>query len=160
MKVLRKVDLSQATALMEKIETMQQALDEEKKRLTGLLVDLNLKYYGSSPSEFYQSIHKEYCTEDGFCVKIDSGNISVSKKMTDNLTVTYMDKFNESTCFRVASCAFVYDSGRCISWAHQKQEFAEKHAMQFNRFEEILKNEKVYNPFVDFGKYISFTDFY
>lgn len=160
MKVLREVDLSQATALMKKIETMQQALDEEKKSLTELLVNLNLEYYGSSPSEFYKSIHKEYCTADGFYVKIDSGNIHISKKITDNLTVTYMERFDESTCFSVGRCVFVYDSGRCIQWSHQKQQLAKKYVMQFERFEEILKNEQVYNPFVDFGKYISFTDFY
>jgi len=160
MNTLKDVDLSQATAMMEKIETMQKSLDAEKKRLTELLVNLNLEYYGTSPSEFYKSIHKEYCTEDGFCVKIDSGNISISKKITDNLTVTYRDRFYEKTSFSVFRCEFVYDSGRHINWSHQKREFVEKHAGQFNRFEEILQEEQVFDPFVDFGNYISFVDFH
>lgn len=160
MKVLREVDLSQATAMMEKIGIMQQALNEEKKRLTGLLVNLNLEYYGSSPSEFYKSIHKEYCTEDEFSVKIDSGNITISKKITDNLTVTWIERFYEYTSFGLYHCSFTYDSGRHIEEYRQKSKFAEKHAEQFKRFEEILNNEQVYNPFTSFAKYISFTDFY
>lgn len=160
MKVLREVDLSQATALMEKIGIMQHTLNEEKKRLTELLVNLNLEYYGSSPSEFYKSIHKEYCTEDGYSVKINSGDITISKKITDNLTVISMERFNEYTSFCLEHCAFVYDSGRHIEEPRQKRKLAEKHTGQFSRFEEILKGELVYNPFASFGKYISFTDFY
>lgn len=160
MKVLQDVDLSQATAMKEEIETMQQTLDEKRRQLTELLVNHNLKYYGSSPNKFYMSIHKEYCTEDGFFVKIESGNITISKKISENLTVIYNDHFNEYTYFNISHCDFVYDSGRCIRWGGQKHALIEKYAMQVDRFDEILKNEQVYNPFVDFSNYISFTDFY
>ena len=159
MKILREVDLSQATAMMEKLEIIQQALNEEKKQLTELLVNLNLEYYGSSPSKFYKSIYKEYCTEDGFSVKIYSGDITISKKITDKLTVISMERFDEYTRFCLEHCAFVYDSGRHIEDPLQKRKLAERHPEQFSRFEEILKDELVYSPFVSFEKYISFTDF-
>lgn len=126
-------------------------------------MNISLEYYGSSPSDYYKyykSITKDYHTEDGFYVKIDSGNITISKKITNILTVTYRDRFYEATSFSVFHCSFVYDSGRCIQWSHQRQELAEKHANQFQRFEEILQSEQVWNPFIGFGNYISFIDFY
>lgn len=160
MKILREIDLSQATELMEKVDTMQRELDMEKGRLTKLLVDLNLEYYGTSPGKYYNSIEKEYCTEDGFSVKIDSGTITIRKKITDKLNVTFKDRFYESSHFSAGRCEFVYDSGRHIQFSYQKQMIVEKYAEQFSRFEEILQNELIYDPFADFGNYISFTDFF
>ena len=160
MRKLKEIDLSQAAALMQKINAMQQAVDEEKKRLTEMLVSLNLEYYGSSPSKYYKSIQREYRTEDDFFVKIDSGTITITKKITDNLTVIYKDRFDETTNFNILRCTFVYDSGRHVHWSGQKQTLAEKHSEQCSRFEEILREEQVYNPFTDFGNYISFTDFF
>lgn len=160
MKELRKIDLSEAEAKMNKVEAMKQVLDAEQKELTELLVKLNLEYYGTSPIEFYKAICKKYCTEDGFSVEIASGRITILKKIADNLTVIYKDSFREATRFDVFRCTFVYDSGRHIQWSHQKREFEEKYPEQFNRFEEILQEEQVYNPFIAFNEYISFTDFF
>lgn len=160
MKMLKEIDLSQATALMEKVDAMQRELDMEKNRLTKLLVGLSLEYYGTTPSKFYTSIEKEYCTEDGFSVKIDSGTIAIKKRITDKLNVTFKDRFYEASCFSAGRCEFVYDSGRHIQFSYQKQKIVEKYAEQFSRFEEILQNELIYDPFADFGSYISFTDFF
>jgi len=160
MRTLKDVDLSQATAMMEKIEAMQKTLDAKKRQLTELLVNLNLEYYGTSPSKFYKAIQKEYCTEDGIIVKINSGRIAISSKITDNLLVTFEDKFDETTSFTSSHCECTYNSGRRIHNVVQIRELVKKHSRQFERFEEILNEEQVYNPFATFGNYISFADFH
>ena len=159
MKTLRDIDLTQASALREKIIFLNEELEAEKKKLTDLLVTLNLEYYGTSPSNYYNSIMKEYDTEDGFYVKIASGEIIISKKLKENLTVTFFARFDDFTEFSAYRCEFIYASGRRVNEHCKKLEIMNKYCNISKRFEEILMSEKVYNPFTDFGEYYSFVDF-
>ena len=125
-----------------------------------MLVSLNLDYYGSSPSNYYKDIKKEYVTEDDYSVKIENGEISIVKKLQDNLTMEWKAKFNENTVFYVPHAFFQYNSGRYIESSISKRKVVDKHIDKIKWMEEILEEEQTYNPFSEWSDFYSFTDFY
>ena len=157
---LKEINLTEAEKQKQKVIDIAEELQKEQNKLRDMLVALNLEYYGTTPSNYYKSIKKCYVTDDGYSVIIEKGVISICKRIQTNLTITWSETFNETTAFSIYRCSFEYDSGRHTNSSIVKGEIAAKHKNEIKRMQEILKEEQIYNPFLEFSGFYSFIDFY
>lgn len=157
---LKEINLSEVEKQKQKVMRIREELKKEEDKLRSSLVALNLDYYGTSPSNYYKSIEKNYVTEDGYSVMIENGTITISKKIQKNLTMIWMESFNPDTTFCVSRSTFKYDSNRYIESTIVKNEIAEKHKDEIARFQQILQEEQIFDPFSEYTKFYSFLDFH
>lgn len=156
---LKEIDLSKAEEKKQKVISIRTELEKEQNELRDLLVVLNLDYYGTSPSNYYKSIKKDYVTDDDYSVRIEQGLISISKRLQENLTLMWRETFSENTSFSIYRSIFRYDYGRHIDSPITKDKMAKKYKNEVMRIQEIIEEEKVYNPFSEYLEFYSFLDF-
>ena len=157
---LKEIDLTDVESKKQRVLSIRAELAKEQEELKDMLVALNLDYYGMVPSKYFKSIDKEYVTDDGYEVKINQGKISISKRLQENLMITWIESFDMDTKFSISRSFFRYDSGRNINSFISKDKIAEKYKNEIDRFRCILEEELVYNPFSEYRDFYSFIDFY
>lgn len=157
---LKDIDLSEVEKKKQVIESIEQKLKKEQDELRDMLVALNLDYYGMAPSQFYKSISKKYITDDEYSVCIKNGTISISKRLKEDLLMTWSDIFNADTMINISRSSFRYDSGRYVKSLIAQTNLAEKYTTVITRMAEILEEERICDPFTEYRKFYSFIDFF
>lgn len=136
---LKEIDLTDVELKKQRVLSIRAELAKEQEELKDMLVALNLDYYGMAPSKYYKSIHKEYLTDDGYSVQIKQGEISISKRLQENLMIIWKETFDANTEFSLYRSLFIYDSGRHIDSFISKDRIAQKYKSEIGRTAVFLK---------------------
>jgi len=143
MKVLKETDLTQERAILEELKALQAQLQEKAHLLEQQIDEKAREYYGDGGWSGYrkQNSHS-YTTEDGYTVKVEDYQLSISKQLPTGIFSGYgtiYGKLGNDLRFSIHYSTDRYCDGN-----------AKKYEAERQRIKELQDAEKIFNPFREF----------